>query len=118
MLDVIEPFGVYRSHGPSRKGHTRLELNFGTALLETETVTASVTVVAKFPALMRVEASRKVNTLELMKKLRPHLGRRLGDVCPSDRLPDHVTGKLKFYVVNTDERRLHGDHWVLFYFPK
>ncbi|OOZ07577.1 hypothetical protein, partial [Solemya velum gill symbiont] len=49
-LYVIEPFGVYRPHGPSRKGHTRLELNFGTALPETVTVV----VYAKFPALMRV----------------------------------------------------------------
>ncbi|OOY64079.1 hypothetical protein BOW34_12875, partial [Solemya velum gill symbiont] len=48
-LYVIEPFGVYRPHGPSRKGHTRLELNFGTALPETVTVV----VYAKFPALMR-----------------------------------------------------------------
>ncbi|OOZ15200.1 hypothetical protein BOW28_11745 [Solemya velum gill symbiont] len=59
-----------------------------------------------------------MNTLELVKKLRPHLGRRLGDVCPADRLPGHVTDKPKFYVVNTDESRRAGDHWVLFYFPK
>ncbi|OOY54066.1 hypothetical protein BOW00_12340 [Solemya velum gill symbiont] len=59
-----------------------------------------------------------MNILEVVNKLRPNLGRRLGDMCPADRLPDHVTYKPKFYVVNTDESRRAGDHWVLFYFPK
>ena len=59
-LYIIEPFGQYEE-GNNRlpeKGHTRLELKFGTAL--PETVTAVV--YASFPALMKIDESRNVTS--------------------------------------------------------
>lgn len=57
-LYVIEPFGSYTEdeYRLPEKGHTRLELRFGTALPET----CTVIVYAKFPALMKVDESRNV----------------------------------------------------------
>ena len=56
-LYVIDPLGDYRQNTLPQRGHTRLELNFGTALPEA----CTVVVYAKFPALMKVDSSRKVS---------------------------------------------------------
>lgn len=69
------------------------------------------------PSIRSLSLPSPWTTLQLRRKLRPLLGDTLGNVCPADELPAHVTDEPKFYVVNTDERRRPGKHWVLFYFP-
>ena len=48
----------------------------------------------------------------------PIVRRQFGGVLASDELPIVITQRPRFYVVNTDIRRLPGSHWIVFYFPK
>ena len=61
-----------------------------------------------------------MNSLELYQMLTrdPATSVQFGSVCALDRLPKLITRRPKLYVVNTQDSRGPGKHWLLLYFPR